>query len=82
MTILWSILCVPFSHFFFHFFSSSLYLYVGMVSCWVVDGKVRPASTFSNSSQHSAAITIVKWNPFGKRLITGDAVSANSANYM
>jgi WD40 repeat protein len=47
----------------------------GMVSCWLVDGKNRPVSTFSNTSQHNAPITVLKWNPFGKRLITGDAVS-------
>lgn len=46
----------------------------GMVSCWIVDGRTRPTSTFSNSSQHNAMITLVKWNPVGKRLITGDKV--------
>jgi hypothetical protein len=45
-----------------------------MVSCWIVDGKNKPTSTFSNASQHSAAITMIKWNPVGKRLITGDKV--------
>jgi len=45
----------------------------GMISCWVVDGKIRPSSTFSNSSQHNSPITVMKWNPFGKRLVTGDS---------
>lgn len=49
-------------------------LLVGMVSCWNVDGKTRPTSTFSGSSQHNAPITVIKWNPAGKRLITGDKV--------
>ena len=48
-----------------------------MISCWLVDGKIRPSSTFSNSSQHNAPITVMKWNPFGKRLVTGDSVSRN-----
>jgi len=43
----------------------------GTISCWVVDGVTRPASTFSNASQHNAAITMLKWNPSGKKLITG-----------
>lgn len=43
-----------------------------MVSCWIVDGRSRPVSTFSNVSQHNAAITVIKWNPSGKRIITGD----------
>ncbi len=47
---------------------------LGFISCWIVDGKSRPSSTFSNSSQHSAAITVLKWNPSGKRVITGDKV--------
>jgi intraflagellar transport protein 140 len=45
---------------------------IGMVSCWVADGRSKPVSTFSNASQHSAPITIIKWSPSGKRLITGD----------
>merc|ERR1711871_1469474 len=43
-----------------------------MVSCWQVDGITRPSSTFSNTSQHHSAITMMKWNPTGKKLITGD----------
>lgn len=49
----------------------------GTLSCWLVDGKNRPTCTFSNNSQHclpNNAITVLKWNPFGKRLITGDKV--------
>jgi WD40 repeat protein len=46
----------------------------GMVSCWTVDGKVRPTSTFSNHGQHNGTITVLKWNPMGKRLVTGDKV--------
>jgi WD40 repeat protein len=38
----------------------------------MVDGRSRPTSTFSNSSQHNNSITIIKWNPYGKRIITGD----------
>jgi WD40 repeat protein len=45
-----------------------------MVSCWHVDGKTRPTSTFSGTSQHNSEITILKWNPIGKRVITGDKV--------
>lgn len=44
----------------------------GMVSCWVVDGKNRPTSSYSNNNQHNSAITTMKWNPYGKRLVTGD----------
>lgn len=47
---------------------------IGMVSCWHVDGKTRPTSTFSGTSQHNSEITILKWNPTGKRVITGDKV--------
>ena len=46
----------------------------GMVSCWLVDGKNRPTCTFSNNSQHNSVISVLKWNPFGKRLVTGDKV--------
>lgn len=45
---------------------------LGMVSCWTVDGKTRPSSSFSNSTQHRDAITVLEWNPAGKRIITGD----------
>ena len=48
--------------------------FVGMVSCWTVDGKNKPTSTFSNNVQHSTTITVLKWNPSGKRLVTGDKV--------
>ena len=44
----------------------------GMVSCWSVDGRARPTSTFSNNSQHSGAITMLQWSPMGRRVITGD----------
>ena len=44
----------------------------GMVSCWNVDGRVRPTSSFSNSSQHNSPVTVTLWSPNGKRLITGD----------
>jgi intraflagellar transport protein 140 len=43
-----------------------------MVSCWNVDGRARPTSSFSNSSQHSYGITTIVWAPNGKRIITGD----------
>ncbi len=46
----------------------------GTLACWLVDGRNRPTCTFSNHSQHNNAITVLKWNPFGKRLITGDKV--------
>jgi intraflagellar transport protein 140 len=48
------------------------FITLGMVSCWMADGRNRPTSTFSNNSQHNSAITILKWNVYGKRLITGD----------
>lgn len=44
----------------------------GLISCWNVDGRNRPTSTFSNSVQHNTAITVLKWNPYGKRIISGD----------
>jgi len=44
----------------------------GMVSCWTVDGKNKPAASFSNNSQHTSTVTVMKWNPLGKRLVTGD----------
>ena len=43
-----------------------------MVSCWNIDGKIRPTSTFSNSSQHNQAITTMIWNPHGRRLVSAD----------
>lgn len=46
----------------------------GMVSCWTVDGKNKPTSTFTNNVQHTSTITVLKWNPMGKRLVTGDKV--------
>jgi WD40 repeat protein len=50
----------------------------GMVSCWSVDGKTKPSSTFSNNVQHTSTITVLKWNPSGKRLVTGDKVKDQS----
>ena len=44
----------------------------GMLSCWSVDGRIRPTSTFSNSSHHTASISCMRWSPNGKRLVTGD----------
>lgn len=55
-------------------FSNILLFAVGMISCWNVDGKTRPTSTFSGTSQHNAEITVLKWNPAGKRVISGDKV--------
>ena len=52
-----------------------LFASLGMISCWVVDGKTRPMSTFSSNAQHNSEVTVLKWNPAGKRLITGDKVS-------
>jgi WD40 repeat protein len=48
-----------------------------MVSTWTVDGKNKPTSTFTNNVQHNSTITVLKWNPSGKRLVTGDKVSAH-----
>lgn len=45
-----------------------------MISCWSVDGKSRPACAYSNNSRHKQSITVLKWNPQGKRLVTGDKV--------
>jgi WD40 repeat protein len=45
------------------------------LSCWICDGKSKPTSTFSNSHQHGESISIVKWNPMGKRLVSGDKVT-------
>ena len=67
----WSIPCstqVP------KFCSINHLTYVGMISCWLVDGRNRPTSIFSNNSQHNSSISILKWNIYGKRLITGDKV--------
>ncbi len=44
----------------------------GMISCWSVDGRIRPSSTFSNTSQHMSNIKVLEWNPAGKRLVSGD----------
>eukprot|EP00605_Chrysophyceae_sp_TOSAG23-4_P001489 GSChrysophyteH1.ASY1.ANO1.1626.1 assembled CDS len=44
----------------------------GMVSCWNVDGRARPSSSFSNSSQHIKDVLTVVWAPGGKRIISGD----------
>jgi WD40 repeat protein len=46
-----------------------------MVSTWTVDGKNKPTSTFTNNVQHNSTITVLKWNPSGKRLVTGDKAS-------
>jgi WD40 repeat protein len=51
---------------------------IGMISCWTVDGKNKPASTFTNNVQHTSTITVLKWNPTGKRLVTGDKVRNNN----
>ena len=40
----------------------------GMVSCWNVDGRVRPTSSFSNSSQHNSPVTVVLWSPMARDL--------------
>lgn len=53
-----------------HYFS----VITGMISCWSVDGKSRPACAYSNNSRHKQSITVLKWNPQGKRLVTGDKV--------
>ena len=49
-----------------------MYLCVGMVSCWSVDSKSKPSLIYNNTTEHTTSITILRWNPAGKRLITGD----------
>jgi intraflagellar transport protein 140 len=46
----------------------------GMVSSWIYDGRAgsRPIASFSNSSQHSAAVQVIKWSHTGKRIVSGD----------
>ena len=43
-----------------------------MVSCWSVDSKSKPSLIYNNTTEHTTSITILRWNPAGKRLITGD----------
>ncbi len=46
-----------------------------MVSTWYVDGKAKPAAQCSTyGSNVRAAITTIKWNSNGRRLVTGDEV--------
>lgn len=54
-------------------------IFLGMVSCWSVDGKTKPTSTFTNNVQHTSTITVMKWNPAGKRLVTGDKVGIDES---
>ena len=51
-----------------------IYDNLGTVSCWQIDSKQRPVMIVSNTTEHSNTITVLKWNPAGKRLITGDKV--------
>eukprot|EP01041_Mallomonas_annulata_P003422 gene3422-6789_t len=44
----------------------------GAISCYAFDGRNRPILTYSNSSQHGGPITVFRWNPFGRRVVTGD----------
>lgn len=46
----------------------------GLLTVMFVDGKSRPVTSYSNRDQHHSPITVVKWNPSGKRLVTGDKV--------
>lgn len=46
----------------------------GMLSCWFFDGRSRPTSSFSSNSTHNSTVTVLKWNPAGKRLVSGDKV--------
>ena len=58
--------------------------YLGTISCYSVEGRSRPVSMFSNGSQSNSEtmesrrpeITVLKWSPSGRRLITGDKVHA------
>lgn len=52
-----------------------LNFFVGLLNVMFVDGKARPVTTYSNRDQHHTGITVMKWNPSGKRLVTGDKVS-------
>ena len=52
-----------------------------MVSCWMVDGCNRSSCTYSNNSQHNGDITLLKWNPAGKRIVTGDKVIVTTLNF-
>ena len=47
---------------------------LGMISIILVDGKNRPTTVYSNRDQHHSSISVLKWNPSGKRLVSGDKV--------
>lgn len=52
------------------------FFFVGMISTWFVDGKIKPAAQSSSYGSNSrSATTVVKWNSNGRRLITGDEVN-------
>jgi WD40 repeat protein len=57
---------------FFSFFF--IYDLIGSIMTISVDLKQRPSIIYSSSSYHSASLSILKWNPSGKRLVTGDKV--------
>lgn len=39
------------------------------------DLKIKPSIIFASSSQHGSPISLLRWNPSGKRLVSGDKVS-------
>ncbi len=47
-----------------------------MISTWFIDTKNNKSlAQTSNNTQHQSGITCLKWNPSGKRLVTGDKVN-------
>ena len=46
----------------------------GSVSIWTTDNKQRAQCLFNNGSVHSKPVTLVKWSPDNRRVITGDQI--------
>lgn len=40
----------------------------------IVDVKQRPTVLFTSSSYHNAGVSVLRWSPNGKRLVSGDKV--------
>ncbi len=46
----------------------------GAVSIWTTENKQRAQCLFNNGSVHSKPVTLVKWSPDNRRVITGDQI--------
>lgn len=47
----------------------------GTVMIIASDLKIKSSIIFASSSQHGSPISLLRWNPSGKRLVSGDKVS-------